>query len=1149
MALVAQGGSVPSSGSAASIGDWLSDREYEITTRLERATLVIEAHPGPAAAEDIARAYAQQAARLAGPGVSPGAALVRKYPALTLLTLVSHASATGRTSDFWESYWAALGIARDSKTEADLRQAIPKLLRRFSLAEFPRLRGRYVHILSVHAGVPVPHVAALVGVLADHLARGGEPNGSSFTNWLTDPRKPHRLARVDVPVRTFITEGGEFAIDFIDRVLDIVAVSMSNPSTWHGTVGTLAVTSGLPDVIFQQAVAAITELEQPGSERGLLAGDGHIEPPRLRLDIADGAVQLLVPHPPAQPGDRWQISADGDVTDVRVPGSITHPANPAWMTAPHALHTITSPARHVSAEHPSIPRRFVYSLVDPKDPLVLFTDGGKLLGRRLPVPLGTVYALVPRGHQVVDSVAGKAVEPDADRGHPAGWDDWQLLQIDTTERRSLQLVKGTDKVGTVRLVRRSYLPEVLLADPLRGVRAANGSPLYNERPAVWLPGDALGHKVQWRVSARRLGSAEWVATFVWTLEGEDFSCDPFDEVTAGLFGTYEIVVRGPLGADLRKVVHLAEGLDVSVSPDYRVPARGGQSESLIELTCDSALTAEPGSLHFGSDESEKVAVVRGAGALPLLVHPPQAEIRLYDAGTQGGSAPVPWSALPHVVTVQELSEDRILAYRVPATTDINTWVELRDRSGKVRLQEPPGYNEYTDAFEVSTARLAAGLGRLRAARITAVVQAEGEDPHFVDLANVRPAGLCSEIRLDGDALVFDDLAEVAGLAAQIWPESAPWMEMVVLPVREERVALPGDLVAAGPLRVRLVVSDQATAAATPPPDTVRLPQAGWVRSGDPAMDALACCLAGEADLPSGLAPSPHMWTALHVLSTADDHEEVRAGLGAMLREQPREAVLALTHSTIPVSEQPALLISTGLAQASFEIDDPAGATGANSWVQCLVTLADLPQFQRGGEEWETAREELDEQGGEALLRVLDTGRDTELAKALFDHTTVMLHHMPAEQVDQIFNVARIIPGAVLDVDTRVSAIAEAFAMRERWAETTSHTELIVRAKKFVRAIRKAGKQFYDQIAIRSDALGTADTQAHPWLMIPMVSLIMALLARLEAHGGVKDGVIDSDVMGAWADLARLCPQLTRIDLVFAESLIVHARIESGLTWK
>ncbi|WP_148262498.1 hypothetical protein [Hoyosella subflava] len=1144
---MAQGGSVPSSGSAASIGDWLSDREYEITKRLERATLVIEAHPGKAVADEISVAYAQQAARLSGPGVSPGTALVRKYPALTLLTLVAHASATGRTTDFWESFWTELGVARDPKTEADIRQGIPKLLRRFALAEFPRLRGRYVQVIGVHAGVPVPSAATLVAVLADHLARGGEPNGSSFTNWLTDPRKPNRLARVDVPVRTFVTEGGEYAIDFIDRVLDIVAVSMSNPQTWRDSIDALAVTSGLPEVLFREVVRAV---EGQGISGGLLAGDGHIEPPRLRLDTGDGSVQVLVPHPPAQPDERWQISSDGDVSEVRVPASIVHSTNPTWRTTPHAIRAIPSPARHVSAEHPSIPRRFVFSLVDPKDPLVLFTDQGKLLGRRLPVPLGSIYALVPRGHHLADTGAaapgtptGPVIEPEADRGNPAGWRDWQLLQIDTTELRSIQLVKDTDKVGTARQVRRSYLPEILLADPVRGVRAANGSPLYNERPAVWLPGDPLGHKVPWQVSARRLGAADWVATFVWTLEGEDFSCDPFDEVETPLFGTYEIVVRGPLGADLRKVVHLAEGFESSVTPDYRVPASNGLSDSVVELACEAPIKADPDVLRFASDETEKLAVLSGAGELPLLVNPPQAEIRLTSAGQSA-----PWSGLPHVVTVNELAENRTLAYRVPATADINTWVELRDRAGKVRLQEPPSYNEHTDAFEVQTPRLAEGLGRLRSARVVAVVQAEDEDPHFIQLASVRPAGLSSDIRLDGEVLVFEDVAEVAGLTAQIWPESAPWKEPVSLPVRDERVVLPDELAASGPLRVRLVVGDQSAAPSSPPEDTTRLDQRGWVRSSDPALEALAQYLAGDADLPSGLKPSPHMWTALHALTITANYDDVCTGLGRMLREQPREAVLALTHSTVPVSEQPALLIGTGVAQAGYTAEEPSDESSANSWVQCLLTMAELPLYERGGIEWERAREELDEHGGEALLRVLDTGRDAELAKALFDHTTVMLHDMPAEQVDQIFNVARIIPGAVLDVDTRVSAIAEAFAMRMRWAETASHTELIVRAKKFVRAIRKAGKQFYDQISIRSDALGNADTQAHPWLMIPMVSLIMALLARLEAHGGVKAGVIDDDIMRAWADLARLCPQMTRIDLVFAESLIVHAKVESGLSW-
>jgi hypothetical protein len=209
-------------------------------------------------------------------------------------------------------------------------------------------------------------------------------------------------------------------------------------------------------------------------------------------------------------------------------------------------------------------------------------------------------------------------------------------------------------------------------------------------------------------------------------------------------------------------------------------------------------------------------------------------------------------------------------------------------------------------------------------------------------------------------------------------------------------------------------------------------------------------------------------------------------------------------------------------------------------VTCMLTLADLPRIPHGSDWWVAALEDIEEQGGDSLLRIVRTGRDTDLAKALFDRTTLMLHFMPPAQVDQIFDVARIIPAALLDVDTRLTAIAEAFAQREEWVGNPSHTALIARAKKLVGVIRRASKHLYDQISLRSEALGDADTIKHPWLMIPMLSLILALLARLDARGGVRGEVFNAELSGAWADLARLCPLLVRADLLIAEGLITHA---------
>lgn len=53
------------------------------------------------------------------------------------------------------------------------------------------------------------------------------------------------------------------------------------------------------------------------------------------------------------------------------------------------------------------------------------------------------------------------------------------------------------------------------------------------------------------------------------------------------------------------------------------------------------------------------------------------------------------------------------------------------------------------------------------------------------------------------------------------------------------------------------------------------------------------------------------------------------------------------------------------------------------------------------------------------------------------------------------------------------------------------------------------------------------------------SLILAVLARLEAHGRINGQYLNSGMLAAWARMAQLCPQLVAADILIAEALVVH----------
>jgi hypothetical protein len=64
-----------------------------------------------------------------------------------------------------------------------------------------------------------------------------------------------------------------------------------------------------------------------------------------------------------------------------------------------------------------------------------------------------------------------------------------------------------------------------------------------------------------------------------------------------------------------------------------------------------------------------------------------------------------------------------------------------------------------------------------------------------------------------------------------------------------------------------------------------------------------------------------------------------------------------------------------------------------------------------------------------------------------------------------------------------------------------------------------------------------------WLALPTMSIAMALVARLAAHGDEACQTLEREWRERWSDLALHAPDLVAIDLVLAEALIVGTLAE------
>ncbi|TSE02203.1 hypothetical protein FOS14_00080 [Skermania sp. ID1734] len=1069
-------------------------------------------------------------------GYTP-AEVIKKYPALTLAILVGHAGLAYDQGRYWDDFWDELGIPRDQQFENALRMQLTPLLRRFKLAQFPNLDKDYVRLMAMHAGIPGHCLPDLVKVIEQHFVEGREHSAAAIVEWLTEPGKEYRLNAVDVPVRNFIHFGGEFALDVLDRIVEFIDHVVENPGSWD-EIELETSTTGLPTLLLG---ALIDELrDNPiGSDR---AG-GHrmrrARRPRLAYSITDDQIQVELPYPATGAGEPWRVTFDGDTREVW--------AERGWGVDgdahPPTVVPVAAPVREVLVEHRASGTVVTLPVVDKNDPLLLFVEDGRQIPRTAALPQGTILAVYPYDGELLDPINQQPIAPLVEPSTPVGWRGWLAAHIDLSSQQSIQFARGENRTGAARGVRTTASPTFEPSEPVVGLRTVRGMKVYAKRPTVSLPAHPAGHPMDWRVRVRRSGDREWFIDRIQTATNDPTVIDPFDGASRGLIGLYEIVIAGPLGGDLRQQIYLAEGLSVAFDRDFRFPVAAGLLPVTAQIRSDGLLQVDRSLLTFAATDRElPVEVSSGSRRFKLVVTPPHIEMRVDAPGK-----PARWRTKPQVLSPFELDDHLVIAARVPAAQRVDfALVEAGGRT--LQVIEPEVLAENT--FQSTTRKFADAAQRKGEGRIVARLTDTHGKLTTVALVHVQKARLCRSIAIEAEQLVFDGLAPGQDIAAWVWPTTAPWRTPATIAITGSKVALPDDLINAGPLLIEVFVDDPWTTI-TPPgwPDSSawRVDQPGWVPDPNYARQSLSRFLAGEGAAPAADVTVPEVWAALARLpfdSEDVDTQQLRGALTGSLQANPRSALELLGDSTIPMNQMATLLIRCGLVNQSFAADFTDNELHTNPWVGCMVEIADLPSlYKRRSQVAEERRESityLADKGGDLLIDVLRVGKARDLNYGLFDKNVERLHALPPAQVERIFESFRLVPAGYLDLDTRVSGNVDAFHSRSEWMRRGWSAEFTAATLRSLEKVKRAGRDLHNVIAARNEALTGVDTVTNPWMLMSLQSLTLAVLARLDAHGMVRHAGLTTDVMEAWARMAELAPKLVFTDLLIAEALVTHA---------
>lgn len=1102
-------------------------REQSWGPSLRSVSLVAEAEIRAETSSQVAAALGHLYARLLGRHET-GIRFLLRWPACVAAAMVGAAVSGYEAGTYWPAFWIVTGYRGGIQDQAAWGKTFALAIERLGMATFPGMPLRYVGPILMHAGIPAYCLGDYFRLLLERRRRDPGMDAENFLAWATSPGRDSRLFGLDVPVRRFLSHGGEYAQDVVDRSLDLLE-RLNEPDPDLGGIR-------LPAYIIEAARAEMEagRLDLSAARRTMAESHGTQARPRIGLDPFGQGVQVILPPVGDAPDGiaSWRVTADGSVAIVQ--------SRALWVgaaeAAPETTYPLSRPVRSVLVSLSGRNLTAELRVVEPADPILFFADDGRQIPGSLSLPRGRVWILHPADRElVVTGEMGQVAEPPV----PFGWDGWRLrlLSLDNVEALSLGGTRSHPVHGQAR-------PRLLLDDPIRGVTTPYGSPVYDRSPSLWLPG-APEAPVSWHVDVHRASGGRPLLSMA--VQGPS-ELDLGQHLPRPLLGAFEITVRGPLGRGMRRTVFVADRLTVRYQPTVRGLTADGLRPGTAVLTAAMGAKVMPQQLRFGAHERARIAEYKTEGETePLVITPPH--VALLCAG--GGATT--WTAAPLRLATEAFADAGRLLIRIPDLAeppDLEIWI------GGVQVQVIPASGQRTP-----------GLTGYELSRGNDTIAEHGRAELILPLAGrsmlvgiVRPRSLASGADLGSGQLRLREYRHVDGLMAGVYRVFAPWRGPVIQPVSTDGVVgFPDELRNAGPVRILLRVEDLWATSNWPPwpgADSFHCDNAGVPASDDPEQDELSRFVAGIGGTPERLHHLERLWQLLQLaneLIPSGARADLSERCAEALRRQPRAAVLALLetgfddHTCVPA------LISSGIAALHPEeplcedaadrhdrVDEIAKASHLWSSLPAAAAILTGDLLAEGcaeeGGQLAALAESAIAQCGDSLSKILCGEDDPHASVGRFGPDAERMAHLSREQVEALWQAAAVVPQALLDVDTRAVAARRAFdarrspalkrAAREA-APVVKCTEQLLRVSRYPWLIR--------QIAARRHPDG-----AGGWLAIPAMSMALALVARIAARGNEKCRSFEWLWRELWAGLARAAPDLAGIDLILAEALVAGA---------
>ncbi|WP_297005532.1 hypothetical protein [uncultured Corynebacterium sp.] len=1097
------------------------------------------------------------------------AALLATCPALTASTLLFRAARLNTVAELSAEFWSGLGLEPTPErvaligpdTYAGLLTAAGLDPVDIAATSSDGETGR----LFAHVGLAtdwIPELIELIDTRRLDGTAGEDPDAEAAAVVSV-------LATESLQAGPICAVLPDLAAGLISPVVRVVRYAATHPGHWRHGLAAGAV-EGVPPLILEDVVEELTERPAGTTARRHRVGVGAREDqPRLALDLARQRTVLRLPEVPldedADDRDavdrdavdevRWHVDIEGRPAGFRTRRSDA-PGRPVTgiLDIP-----VRRPVREIGVRDLTHDDSWVVNGVDESDPVLVFTRRGKDLTDRVSLHHDRVLVVCPEDATAVDAVRDEPLPVLTERAVKA-WDGWVIRDLDLAGAVSLHIDRpGVPRpaMGKIRCVdprQRVVFHEP--DEPVVGVRSLGGLPVHTESLQAVFPPTVSGAPEIWFLSV-----SSWAGP---DETGEEVTEEEPLEVPAegGLFdvfdpeaydtpwvGEYLVRLRGPRNESFRHEYAIVEGLHVDAPESPRLARTAGLSPVTVHFRGGEKPLVIARSVDLGADEKQVqvIAETDAGDALPLIVEPPRLRYQLPLIGED----PM-WRTESVVISAD--SVDTATRFRIrPGLPVEKPRLVVRDHHGApVRTLRLGTVDAVT--WWISLKPLAGSLAMLREGSCELEFIADGRS-HSVRLATLTPSVERTGELTDGVLSVSPAPPALTDrpVGAWVWQLTAPWQSAVTVTLTggaaTATAAVPTEFVDAGPLKVQLFAGDRFSslyAPATPGPSAIRVEAPGHAHPDDDGpWTRLSAFLAGESDeAPDDIDVLTTLWDVLAGWLSGGAPDAAGESMRAALSRHPRESLRAMSRSLVPSTDRPAQFILSGLVHAPLRTDEADPNPGV-AWIAALEILGELAATD---DEDTAARREIGRRlttvGGMELARTVETGRDATLETSCIDATTVQIAQLSPEQQDAVlgafFAGSKLVPGALSEENSRLIAVFETFRQRAELNEILADPELLRVALTLLRRIRQTNRQLFTSARVRFDKLDNVDTDNpdNRWALAPVISMILAMAARLRAHGRLgAPGQLTSAYAG-WAQLARIVPDLITGDLVAADAMVL-----------